>query len=108
MTRLLLGLSHLREHKFSHNFQNRINPLCSCGMDIESTSHFLLHCLLFDNKRITLLRTLNKIDCQLIETNESSSKEILMFGNSLFDLKKNSLTLNASFGMFQVPLNILA
>ena len=40
MTRLRLGLSHLREHKFNHNFQNCINPLCSCGMDIESTPHF--------------------------------------------------------------------
>ena len=27
MTRLRLGLSHLREHKFNHNFQNCINPL---------------------------------------------------------------------------------
>ena len=96
MTRLRLGLSHLREHKFHHNFQNCINPLCSCGMDIESTSHFFLHCPLFDDKRITLLSTLNKIDCKLIETNESSLIETLLFGNSLFDLKKNSLILNAS------------
>ena len=34
--------SRLREHKFKHNFQNCINPLCSCAMDIESTSHFFL------------------------------------------------------------------
>ena len=88
MTRLRLGLSHLREHKFNHNFQNCINPLCSCGMDIESTSHFFLHCPLFDDKRITLLSTLNKIDCKLIEATESSLIETLLFGNSLFDLKK--------------------
>ena len=42
MTQLRLGLSHLREHKLNHNFQNCINPLCSCRMDIESTSHFFL------------------------------------------------------------------
>ena len=54
MTWLWPGLSHLREHKFNHNFQNCINPLCSCGMDIESTSRFFLHCPLFDVKRITL------------------------------------------------------
>ena len=40
--RLRLGLSRLREHKFNHNFQNCINPLCSCAVDIESTSHFFL------------------------------------------------------------------
>ena len=80
MTRLRLGLTHLSEHKFNLNFQNRINPLCSCGMDIESASHFFLHCSLFDDKRITLLSSLNKIDCKLIETNESSLMERLLFG----------------------------
>ena len=29
LTRLRLGLSHLREHKLKHNFQDTINPLCS-------------------------------------------------------------------------------
>ena len=91
MTRLRLGLSHLREHKFNHNFQNCSNPLCSCGMDIESKSHFFLHCPLFDAKRITLLNTLNKIDCKLIETNESSLIGTLLFSNSLFELKKTPL-----------------
>ena len=62
MTRLCLGLIRQREHKFNRNFQNCINPLCSCGMDIESTSHFFLLCPLIDDKRITLLSTLNKID----------------------------------------------
>ena len=94
--RLITRLRHLREHKFNHNFQNRNNPLCSCGMDIESMPHSFLRCPLFDDKRITLLSTLNKIDCKLIETNESSLIETLLFGNSLFDLKKNSLILNAS------------
>ena len=90
MTRLRLGLSHRhqRDHKFNHNFQNCIDLLFSCGMDIKSTSHFFLHCPLVDDKRITLLSTLNKIDCKLIETNESSLTETLLFGNSLFDLKK--------------------
>ena len=57
---------------------------------------FFLHCPLFGDKRITLLSTLNKTDCKLIEAMESSLIETLLFGNSLFDLKKNSLILNAS------------
>ena len=44
MTRISLGLKHLRENKINHNFQNCINPFCNCGMDIESTSHFFLQC----------------------------------------------------------------
>ena len=55
-----------------------------------------MHCPLFDDKIITFLSTLNKIDCKVIETNESYLIERLLFGNSLFDLKKNSLILNAT------------
>ena len=74
MTQLRLGLSQLREHKFYHNFQNCINPLCSCGMDVESTSHFFLLCPLFGDKRITLLSTLYKIDLQI-------NRDELIFSN---------------------------
>ena len=93
MARLRLGLSHLRKHKYNNNFQNYINPLCSCSMDIEPNSHFFIHCPLLDDKRITLLSTFSKIDCKLIETNESPLTETLLFGNSLFDLKKTPLYL---------------
>ena len=57
ITWLRLGMSHLRERKFKHNFQDCLNPICSCGLDIESTSHFLLDCPTFD-QRYTLLSTL--------------------------------------------------
>ena len=42
-------MSHLCEHKFKQNFQDCLNPICSCGLDIESTSHFLLHCPTFND-----------------------------------------------------------
>ena len=51
VTRLRLGLSHLREHKSKHTFQDSINPLCSCSLDAESTIHYFLHCLLFTIER---------------------------------------------------------
>ena len=56
-------------------------------------SHFFLYCPLFRDKRITLLSTLRKIDCKLIETNEASLTETLPFDNSLFDLDRKSLSL---------------
>ena len=39
LTRLRLGSSHLNEHRFRHNFQDCMNPLCSCSLEIEDTSH---------------------------------------------------------------------
>ena len=40
LTRLRVGLSHPREHKFRHNFEDTINPLYYCSLVTESTSHF--------------------------------------------------------------------
>lgn len=38
LTRLLLDLGHLGDHKFKHNFLDIVNPLNSCDFDIETTS----------------------------------------------------------------------
>ena len=40
LTRLNLGPSHLREHKFKHSFQDTLNPFCLCGLDVETNTHF--------------------------------------------------------------------
>ena len=36
LTRLRLGLSQLDEHRFNHNFDSCINPLCFCSLKVES------------------------------------------------------------------------
>ena len=61
LTRLRLGLSHLNEHKFKHNFQDCINPLCTCSLEIESLSHFFLHCHYFTNICSTFFSKLNQL-----------------------------------------------
>ena len=81
-------MSRLREHKFKHNFQDHLNPICSCGLDIKFTSYFLLHCPTFNDERYTLLSTLNNIDCKLLELTKSSLSQTLLYGNTLFDKEK--------------------
>ena len=49
LARLRVGLSHLKKHKFKHNFQDAINRLCSCSLEMELTSHFFLRCQNFIN-----------------------------------------------------------
>ena len=44
ITRLCLCLSHLRYHKIKNNFRDSLNPLLNCDLNIESTSHYFLHC----------------------------------------------------------------
>ena len=55
LTWLRLNFSHLREHKFNHSFQDTISPPCSCSLETESTSHFLMRCFIFSSYRRTLL-----------------------------------------------------
>ena len=41
LTRLRLGLSHLKKHRFIHDFKKCINSRCTCSPpEIESTKHF--------------------------------------------------------------------
>ena len=51
LTRLRISFSHIKEHKFKHNFQDSVEPLCSCGNNIESTVHFFLYCPNFITQR---------------------------------------------------------
>ena len=62
---LRLGLSHLNEYKFKHNFKDCVNPSCSYNLEIESPSHFFLHCHYFTNTCLTLLDDLKSIDVNI-------------------------------------------
>ena len=96
ITRLRLGLSHLREHKFKHSFQDSLNPFCSCGLDIESTGHYLLHCPTYITERRTLLSTIENIDNNLLDVCEPVLIKTLLFGSNLFDSNANTNVLNAT------------
>ena len=59
--KIRLSLSHLCEHKFRHNFQDTLNPICSCGDDIETAIHYLLHCPNYLDETRTILDNLQSI-----------------------------------------------
>ena len=42
LTRLRLDFSHLNEHKFRYGFKDTRDPMCKCGVETETTLHFLL------------------------------------------------------------------
>ena len=96
VTRLRLGLSHLREHKFKHSFQGTLNPLCSCGVDIETTSPYFLHCPLFHAERSSLLNNINEIDFTIFNKSDSVVARILLYGNESFKDEVNLLILKAT------------
>ena len=96
ITRLRLGLSHLRQHKLKHSFQNYLNSFWSCGLDIESTVHFLLHCPTYIIERRTLLSTIANTDNNLLDLCEPVLIRTLHFGSNSFDTDANTNVLNAT------------
>ena len=96
LTRLRLGLSHLREHKFKHSFQDSLNPICSCGNDTETSGHFLLHCPNFLNERSTSLNIIGSIDRNVLTRSDSQVTETLWYyyGDSNSNNITNTLILN--------------
>ena len=102
VTRLRVGLSHLREHKFKHSFQDTLNPLCYCGMDVESSTHFLLQCPSYINERCTLMSNLNRINPQISQTSLQLLTNTPLFGNWSYSDKTNAHILNATIDYMQL------
>ena len=86
LTWLRLGLSHFREHKFKHIFEDSLNPACSCGNDIETSAHSLLDWPNFSNERSAFLNIIGSIDSQVTET--------LLYGDSNSNNITNTVILN--------------
>ena len=74
-----------------------MNPLYSCGLDIETTSHYFLGCPLFHAELSTLLNNINEIDSTILNKSESVVARILLYGDESFKDHVNLLILNATF-----------
>ena len=61
LTWLRLGFRHLNEHRFRHNFENCVYPLCSCSLEVEDTLHYLLHCHHFNQHRLYLMNSVKSV-----------------------------------------------
>ena len=96
LTRLRVVVSHLREHKFKHSFQDTLNPICNCGEDIETTSHYLLHCPDYLQERKTLLNTISCIFPNIFDFNNDQLTEVLLYGKEDLDNINNTSMLNAT------------
>ena len=86
LTRLRVGLSHLREHKFRHNFWVSLNPICYCDNAVETTKCYLLYCSNFKNERHFQLQNVRTVNPNLISMNENALNHVLLYGdNTLTD-----------------------
>ena len=69
-----------------------MNPLCSCSLEIEDTSHFLLHCHQFCHYRIGLMNSVKSILENFESLSDSVKKDILLYDDSILDGNKKKLS----------------
>ena len=91
LTCLRSGFSHLNEHRCRHNFQDCLNPLCSCSLEIEDASYYLLHCHHFSHHRVVLMNSVKSICDKFDSMPDNVKEDLLLFGDSRFDENKNIL-----------------
>ena len=91
ITRLRLGFSHLQEHKFKHNFIDTLNPLCSCNIEVESTTFWVAISLMLC--RLHLWTILRNIDSDLPTLKDENLTNILLYGNQIYDDQTNQIIL---------------
>ena len=72
LTRLRLGLSHLNELD-SIIILKAVLILCACSLEVESKTHFFIHCHHFNAISITLNNSLKAIDKDITKLSDSSA-----------------------------------
>ena len=91
LTKLRVEFSDLRDHRYSHNF-HCTSPLCRCGIEDETTTHYLLRCSLHLSHRNVLLSNVSDIlhsNVQILPDIHLS--QILLFGSNVYSNVANKL-----------------
>ena len=96
ITRLRLGLIHPGDYKFRLSFQECLNPICSRGIEVETTAHFPLHCPNSLHERKTLLKNMKSVLPNIFEQSHSFINNVLLFGDNSLDDSTNTIILNAT------------
>ncbi len=90
ITRLRLGLSHLKAHLYTHNLID--DPICeSCNLEAESTAHYLLRCPVYAVQRAKFLSDLLLVleNDYLTNLRDNDIVNLFLFGNDEFPHQSN-------------------
>ena len=79
-----LGLSHLNEHRFNHNFQGCINLLYSCCLEIKST-HIFSALPEFSGICLTVLNSISGVLDSITNLSICALVKIVWFGDQNYN-----------------------
>ena len=96
LSRIRLGLSHLREHKFKHSFQDTLNPVCVPVDQILKRLVITSPPALSLMQNEILLKNIKQIAASILNLNYSQSTHVLLHGDSSLKYETNTEILNSS------------
>ena len=91
-----ITFNRLNEHKFRHNFRATIDPMCSCGLEPETTLHYLLRCNLYSDLRTELLNDICALNPTLKNLSHEKLLNILLYGLENFSFNTNKKTIKST------------
>ena len=94
INRLRLGFSHLREHKFRHNFADTVNLLCT--LETENIEHFFLRCQNNLSACTALMNELSNISNAINSLNSTDLIRVILYGDKNFDNVTNFKVITAT------------
>ena len=102
LTRLRLNFSHLNEHKFRHNFNDMVDPMCTCDLEPETTLHYLLRCSIYSAQRQELLHNVCVLNPSLKNYSNEKLLNILLYGSENFNCNMNKDILKATIKFLKI------
>ena len=114
-----VGRSRPCEHKFKYIFRDTLNPICNCGEDFETSSHYLLHCLDYLQEMMTLLNIVSCIAPNNSDLNNAQLTEVLLCSKENLDNINSRSTMDATINflietkrfdaqLFECSLDVMA
>ena len=90
LTCLRVGLTHLRSHKYRHNFNNTETDICSCSQNTaENVEHFFLYCPKYNLIRSQLFENPKEVINLETLISPSYTANLFLYGNSSLDFRTN-------------------
>ena len=98
LTQLRVGLSALNFHKFRHNFNDTLNPMCPINDGVEDTEHFLLHCHSYHLQRNSLLSRVQAIllSYGLLNLSNEELVSLILYGDERLPIESNKAIIKAT------------
>ena len=91
---LRVGLSPLKAHKKSHNFQDTLSDICLCENGAEDTIHYWLLCSFFSDERNIPFEKAALVVGNFVELSQPNQTHCLLYGFHGLSDTQNSMILN--------------